>query len=156
MAYTLKRITSAMAVSQGRFKGILVQKDSHLPEVCRYVVLNPVRAKTISHPWLYKWSSYRATVYGPSSSLSYVRRNSQSLRHRKPVTKQKYREFVQDGIGSSSIWDKLEPRACWESKALPMACAILSSRSSRSEDTEGTKIRRTPDFKEAIWTEKPW
>jgi REP element-mobilizing transposase RayT len=26
---------------QGRFKGILVEKASHFPEVCRYVVLNP-------------------------------------------------------------------------------------------------------------------
>ena len=29
---------------QGRFKSILVEKDSHLLELCRYVVLNPVRA----------------------------------------------------------------------------------------------------------------
>ena len=27
---------------QGRFKAVLVQKDSHLLEACRYVVLNPV------------------------------------------------------------------------------------------------------------------
>jgi putative transposase len=31
---------------QGRFKGILVQKDTHFLDVCRYVVLNAVRAKT--------------------------------------------------------------------------------------------------------------
>jgi REP element-mobilizing transposase RayT len=32
---------------QGRYKAILIQKDSHLLEVCRYVVLNPVRAKIV-------------------------------------------------------------------------------------------------------------
>src|SRR4029077_14091805 len=37
-------------VFQGRFKAILVQKDTHFVEVCRYVVLNPVRAKTVRHP----------------------------------------------------------------------------------------------------------
>src|ERR1700752_5232406 len=37
---------------QGRFKAILVQKESHFLEVCRYVVLNPVRAKVIDHPRL--------------------------------------------------------------------------------------------------------
>jgi REP element-mobilizing transposase RayT len=31
-------------VFQGRYKAILIQKESHLLEVCRYVVLNPVRA----------------------------------------------------------------------------------------------------------------
>jgi len=32
---------------QGRFKAVLVQKDSHLLEACRYVVLSPVRAKRV-------------------------------------------------------------------------------------------------------------
>lgn len=32
-------------VFQGRFKSILVEKEAHLLELCRYVVLNPVRAK---------------------------------------------------------------------------------------------------------------
>jgi len=49
-------------IFQGRFKGILVQKDSHFLEVCRYVVLNPVRAKTVGQPHQWKWSSYRATI----------------------------------------------------------------------------------------------
>ncbi len=34
-------------VFQGRCKAILIQKESHLMEVCRYVVLNPVRAKVV-------------------------------------------------------------------------------------------------------------
>ena len=35
-------------VFQGRFKAILVQKETHFLEVYRYVVLDPVRAKTVS------------------------------------------------------------------------------------------------------------
>src|SRR3989339_1664941 len=31
-------------VFQGRYKAVLVQKDNHLLELCRYIVLNPVRA----------------------------------------------------------------------------------------------------------------
>src|SRR3989338_2410799 len=31
-------------VFQGRFKSILVQKDNHLLELSRYIILNPVRA----------------------------------------------------------------------------------------------------------------
>jgi len=49
-------------IFQGRYKAILVQKESHLLTVCRYVVLNPVRAKTVEKPEEWKWSSYRATV----------------------------------------------------------------------------------------------
>ena len=47
---------------QGRYKAILIQKDSHLLEVCRYVVLNPVRAKMVEKPEEWKWSSYLATA----------------------------------------------------------------------------------------------
>ena len=35
---------------QGRFKGILVDKDNYLLELTRYVVLNPVRARMVKHP----------------------------------------------------------------------------------------------------------
>ena len=47
---------------QGRFKAILVEKDAHLLEVCRYVVLNPVRARMVAMPEEWPWTSYRATV----------------------------------------------------------------------------------------------
>lgn len=47
---------------QGRFKAILIQKDNYLLKVCRYVVLNPVRAKVVSYPEQWRWSSYPATV----------------------------------------------------------------------------------------------
>ena len=46
---------------QGRFKGILVQKESHYLEVCRYVGLNPARAKAVKQPREWAWSGYRAT-----------------------------------------------------------------------------------------------
>ncbi|MEJ2365624.1 MAG: transposase [Deltaproteobacteria bacterium] len=35
---------------QGRYKVILVEKESHLLEVARYIVLNPVRAKIATDP----------------------------------------------------------------------------------------------------------
>ncbi|MFL6579359.1 MAG: transposase [Burkholderiales bacterium] len=47
---------------QGRFKAILVDRDAYLLEVCRYVDLNPVRAKSARKPGSWAWSSYRAHV----------------------------------------------------------------------------------------------
>jgi len=47
---------------QGRYKAILVDKDNYLLELCRYVVLNPVRAKIVKDPTDWKWSTYRATI----------------------------------------------------------------------------------------------
>jgi REP element-mobilizing transposase RayT len=45
---------------QGRFKGILVDQDAYLLEVCRYVDLNPVRARLVRDPAKWPWSSYAA------------------------------------------------------------------------------------------------
>src|SRR3972149_4573760 len=49
-------------IFQGRYKAILVDKDSYLLELCRYIVLNPVRAHLVKSVERWPWSSYRATV----------------------------------------------------------------------------------------------
>ena len=47
---------------QARFHSALVERDSHLLEACRYVVLNPVRAGLVQEASNWAWSSYRSTV----------------------------------------------------------------------------------------------
>jgi REP-associated tyrosine transposase len=49
-------------VLQGRFGAQLVDGHAYLHEVCRYIVLNPVRAGLVSHPRDWRWSSFRATA----------------------------------------------------------------------------------------------
>ena len=39
-----------------------MERDSHLLELARYVVLNPVRAGMVAYVTDYAWSSYRATA----------------------------------------------------------------------------------------------
>ncbi|MBF0458283.1 MAG: transposase [Nitrospirae bacterium] len=43
---------------QGRYKGIIVDKDEYLVSLSRYIHLNPVRAGIVDKPEDYKWSSY--------------------------------------------------------------------------------------------------
>ena len=43
---------------QGRFKGILIEKDAYGEELSRYIHLNPVRAGVVKDPLEYPWSSY--------------------------------------------------------------------------------------------------
>jgi REP element-mobilizing transposase RayT len=45
---------------QGRFKSILIEKESYLLVLSRYMVLNPVRAGKVNHPGEWPWSSYGA------------------------------------------------------------------------------------------------
>ena len=97
---------------QGRFKAILVQKDSHFLEVCRYVVLNPVRARAVKHPRGWAWSSYRATA--GQSSLPRCLTVAEIWGHfgqRRGAARQKYQEYVREGIGQATIWEDLEAQS---------------------------------------------
>lgn len=47
---------------QGRFKAILVERDTHLLALARYVVQNPVAAGLARAAADFRWSSYRATA----------------------------------------------------------------------------------------------
>lgn len=49
-------------VFQSRYRSILVERESYLLELCRYVVLNPVRAELCDDPADWPWSSYAATA----------------------------------------------------------------------------------------------
>jgi len=93
---------------QGRFKAVLVQKDSHLLEACRYVVLNPVRAEMVQRPEEWIWSSYRATAGRTKPHPCLVK---DWVLGRFGVERKEaeagYRRFVRDGIGAESIWNRV-------------------------------------------------
>ena len=57
-----KRYSRVGHVYQGRFKPQIVQRETYLLELSRYVVNNPVRAQLVRRPEDWLWSSYRATV----------------------------------------------------------------------------------------------
>jgi len=92
---------------QGRFKSVLVEKESHLLEVVRYVALNPVRAKMVRSAKDWKWSSYRATA-GLADTPSFLTTEwvlSQFDRDLSRAQKA-YRTFVRQGRGIE-IWSEL-------------------------------------------------
>ena len=84
---------------QGRFKAVLVQRDAHLLELARYIVLNPVAGGLVASAEEYRWSSYRAAVgLCPPPPwlfcewiLSQFGTNARERRSR-------YRTFVREGI----------------------------------------------------------
>jgi REP element-mobilizing transposase RayT len=47
---------------QSRYKALLVDADTYLTWLSRYIHLNPVRARMTAAPGAYRWSSYRAFV----------------------------------------------------------------------------------------------
>jgi len=45
---------------QGRFQGLLIDRDAYLLEVVRYIHRNPVKARIVANPEDFPWSSHRA------------------------------------------------------------------------------------------------
>lgn len=94
-------------VVQGRFKSILVEKESYLLELARYIVLNPVRAKMVRRARDWPWSSYRATAsqVDPPEFLSIDWLLSQF--DDDPIRAVRaYRQFVREGKGVD-VWGDL-------------------------------------------------
>lgn len=92
---------------QGRFKAILVEKDTYLLELCRYVALNPVRAHMVQSAKDWEWSSYCATA-GMGEALPLLMIDwilSQFDEHRLAAQKA-YRDFVAAGRGALP-WEEL-------------------------------------------------
>jgi len=105
---------------QGRYKAILVQADTYLLELSRYLHLNPVRIRKhaslspkekLAELRKYSWSSYPGYVlnrrqdfvtYSEILGMTGVKDN--------PTGRKQYQRFVEDAIRNDediSIWDNL-------------------------------------------------
>lgn len=47
---------------ESRYKSSVVQSDTYLLACCRYIELNPVRARMVAEATDYPWSSYRGRI----------------------------------------------------------------------------------------------
>ena len=103
---------------QGRFKAIVVDRDSYLLELCRYVVLNPIRARVIKKIERYAWSSYPATM-GLAECPAWLETDwvlGQFTKTR-AVARRRYAEFVAQGRGLPSPWPAVRGQALLGSEA---------------------------------------
>ena len=95
-------------VFQGRYKGILVEKDSYLLELARCVVLNPVRAGMVRTTAAWPWSSYYAMI-GSEEAPAWLQTDwilGQFSPQRGRAIK-RYIDFVREGVGLPSVWNQL-------------------------------------------------
>jgi len=95
-------------VFQGRYKAILVEKESYLLELSRYIVLNPVRAGMVNPAKDWPWSSYRATA-GQVKGPGYLNIDWMlaAFAKRKSVAIERYKKFVAQGKDQPSPWTLL-------------------------------------------------
>ena len=95
-------------VLQGRYKSILVDKASHLLELCRYVVLNPVRAGTVASVEDWHWSNYLATT-GRMPCPHWLHDAAVVGLFGKGVAgRRAYERFVAEGLKKPSPWETIK------------------------------------------------
>ncbi len=75
----------------GRFRHVCVDREEYLVHLCRYVHLNPVKAKLVSHPDDWPYSNYLEWIGQRAGTL----KDETFIRERFP-NPEAYRQFVAD------------------------------------------------------------
>lgn len=96
--YINKKKKNGGHLFQGRYKAIVIEMDSYLLELIRYIHLNPVRAGMINILDEYPWSSHQA--YLGMKEIGWLTTDWLLSRYSKQITKarKEYVEFVNRGL----------------------------------------------------------
>lgn len=134
-----RRYRHAGHVFQGRYKAILIERDSYLLELLRYVVLNPVRAAMVKDVRQWKWSSYHATV-GAAPTPPWLHTAWLLDQFGKQRARQiaRYIDFVRQGVRGARVWDQLRGQIFLGSDA------FVASMQERLKDGGANKHREIP------------
>jgi hypothetical protein len=95
---------------QGRYKAILVERESHLLELARYVVLNPVRAGMVGSAGEYPWSSFLQTLgRRPDAGWLDVEGTLRHFGGDTHTARQRFEAFVAEAAAAEGYrpWDQL-------------------------------------------------
>ena len=94
-------------ILQGRYKSLLIDEDTHLLELSRYIVLNPVKAKICRGAADYRWSSYRNTI-GEVTAPGWlvVDETLKLFSQDRGRARQAYRKFVMEGAGIADPFEQ--------------------------------------------------
>lgn len=130
------------SIFQGRYKSILIEKETYLLVLSAYIHLNPVRARLVNSPERYRWSSFKEYIRNDSTT---------SLVFTDDILKmfsddsERYREFVYNYIVKDNEIKKEDIRG---------KHSILGGKKFRAEvfkkinsSCEESSIRELPDLK---------
>ena len=134
---------------RGRFKEILVERDSYLLELARYIVLNPLRARMVRAISHYPWSSSRATL-GQADRPDWLSTDwilAQFAKGR-AVAQRRYAEFVSEGKKRPSPWAELKGQALLGSDTfVEKMRSLLDDRADLSELPRSQRLLHRPSLK---------
>lgn len=130
---------------QGRFTGILVEKEPYLLELARYIILNPVRARMVHTAAEWPWSSYQATaaLAAPHPCLTrdwILAAFGTQLRE----ASRRYRDFVSEGANQPAPWENLKNQVYLGSESFIEAAQLEIEKNQILEDIPRPQRLRSP------------
>lgn len=126
---------------QGRFKSILVDKDSYLLELSRYIHNQAVRAGICSSPEQYQWSSYRFFVTSQVSQIVSPEIVLKVLDEDIITSQKRYMKFVGDELGVN-ILEEIKERVVYGSDVFQEKIRNLIKGKSSKDLPEVRLLRR--------------
>jgi putative transposase len=117
---------------EGRYKSSLVQNDRHLLACCRYIELNPVRARLVAAARDYPWSSYRERLGYAKPALLDPDPCYEALATNESTRRERYREFLRSAI----------PEGEWEAIRTAVHRGQLTGSRSFSDQVAATLHRK--------------
>ncbi|QDQ29219.1 addiction module toxin RelE [Chitinimonas arctica] len=140
-------------VFQGRYKGILVERDSYLLELSRYVVLNPLRAGMVAELLDWPWSSYPTMVGDSAPDWLAVKPLLACFGGKIDQARERYRRFVAQGVNRSPPWEELRGQAFLGSDAFldQMQVRLSQQVSAVTSLREIPRVQRRPAAKPVGW-----
>ena len=88
---------------EGRFKSSLVADDIYLLACMRYIEMNPVRAKMVTSPQKYKWSSYHSNVRGTYDPLISEHVSYKALARSRKKQQETYRDLFLEHLDEKTL-----------------------------------------------------
>jgi putative transposase len=132
---------------QGRYKAILVEKESYLLELSRYIHLNPWRLKKSADPFAFRWSSLRGYV-GQGNRPVWLR-VEEVLDFFGKRGKSGYREFVRAGMakGVKTPWEEVRGQTVIGSEEFVEEVAQVHVRGRERKGAELSGVRELAKVK---------
>ena len=88
---------------EGRFRSCVVDAENYLLTCMRYIELNPVRAKMVSSPEEYRWSSYHTNGVGKKIDLCTPHEVYTGLGKTRPIRMEAYRELFKYQLDNEAL-----------------------------------------------------
>ena len=137
---------------RGRYKALLVEADSYIAQVTRYIHLNPVEAKLTKKPESYRWSSYGAYI-GKKQSPDWLHQTFTLSLFGSRGSREHYQRFVEEGLDEETVrfYGMRKRLPVWGSQTFrEKITRSLSKAGGFREISEVHRIRPLPSMEEII------